>query len=67
MKVEKRDCFTNPVNTVPIWLVPFSTYLFMKGSGVVHFNKMEFIWWITIPVMFFIWLIVNFKIVRGDK
>lgn len=67
MKIVKRDKNVSAFSSVPGWSIPLSLYLFLKASGIVTFNKYEFMWWILIPAMFIIWLCINFKIIRGKK
>ena len=45
--------------TVTLWLIPTLTYTFGKIVGVEYHR--EWIWWMVIPIMFLIWVLINWK------
>lgn len=61
MRILKRNPNTSVGATINIWLIPMLAYIFQKVGGMT-FNEYEFIWWIAIPILFSVWLIINFKI-----
>lgn len=63
MKINKRKN-TNLTNSSMLWLLPTLTYGFQKLNGVTFHN--EYLWWIVIPVLFVIWLLINFKIIKKN-
>jgi hypothetical protein len=52
-----------PGSTSPLWVIPSMTYLLQKAIGIQH-NEYEFLWWVTIPILFTAWFIINFKITK---
>jgi hypothetical protein len=65
MEISKR---TNVCGfcTASLWWVPTMTYFFMKMNGFEFHN--EWIWWLAIPTMFLIWVLLNWKItIKNDK
>ena len=46
--------------TASLWWIPMMSYLFMKMNGV-EFHR-EWIWWVGIPTMFLVWVLLNWKI-----
>lgn len=59
MKIIKRNN-SKPIPTIQIWLIPMLTYGISKLIGM-QFNNNEYIWWVLIPFMVFIWIIINWK------
>jgi hypothetical protein len=59
MKVIKRENVCGPC-TASLWWIPTMTYFFMKINGIVSFHN-EWLWWVTIPIMFLIWVLINWK------
>jgi hypothetical protein len=49
-----------------MWLIPSAMYAFLKTEmiGVMRPDT-EWIWWVLIPVMFVVWLAINWKL--SDK
>ncbi len=62
MRIAKRD-FGRPIATAPLWVVPTISYIMQKGIGITM-NNLEWLWWVTIPSMFVLWLAINYKIVK---
>lgn len=60
MKIVKRE-ICRPLSTMTLWLIPTFTYTFEKICGIINQNK-EWVWWMVIPVMFLIWVSINWKI-----
>jgi hypothetical protein len=60
MKIVKRELGC-PICTTSLWWVPTITYLIMKINNIISSNR-EWIWWVVIPVMFLIWVLINWKI-----
>jgi len=60
MKIVKRE-FGCPICTTSIWWVPTITYLIMKINNAISSNR-EWLWWVAIPTMFLIWVLINWKI-----
>ena len=60
MRIVKRE-ICRPLSTVTLWWIPTITYLIMKMNGIISPTK-EWIWWIAIPIMFLIWVLLNWKI-----
>jgi hypothetical protein len=61
MKISKRQN-SNLTNSAMLWLLPSLLYFFGKLNGVHYHN--EYVWWVSIPILFVIWLIINFKIIK---
>jgi hypothetical protein len=59
MKIVKRN-FANLAGSMAIWLIPTMSYLIQKTGGI-QFNR-EWIWWVGIPTLILVWLLLNFKI-----
>jgi hypothetical protein len=60
MKLVKRELGC-PICTASLWWVPTITYLIMKINNVISSNR-EWLWWVAIPTMFLIWVLLNWKI-----
>lgn len=61
MKIVKRKCMPNPISSMVIWVMPTMTYFLGKIGGMFVYHK-EWVWWIFLPVMFFGWFFINFKV-----
>ena len=59
MKIVKRG-LQPPVTSITLWSIPTLTYIIGKVGGVEYHR--EWIWWVVIPVMFLIWVLINWKI-----
>jgi hypothetical protein len=59
MKLFKRKDVCAPC-TASLWLIPTMSYIFGKVGGLTY-NR-EWIWWVGIPTMFLIWVLLNWKI-----
>ena len=62
MKIVKRDS-GRPASTATLWVIPIISYTMQKAAGI-SINSMEWLWWVTIPAMFVLWLAINYKIVK---
>ena len=60
MRLVKRSFASQPLGTITLWLIPTMSYFFMKMNGV-EFHR-EWVWWVIIPVMVLIWVLLNWKI-----
>jgi hypothetical protein len=60
MRLVKRSFASQPLGSITLWLIPTMSYLFMKMNGVEYHR--EWIWWMVIPVMVLIWVLINWKI-----
>jgi hypothetical protein len=60
MKIIKRQ-YGNPQYNFTMWLIPTLSYIGLKLSGLLNPSK-EWVWWVAIPVMFSIWVMLNWKI-----
>ena len=60
MKIVKRSFASQPLGSITLWLIPTMSYLFMKMNGV-EFHR-EWIWWVGIPTMFLVWVLINWRI-----
>jgi membrane protein DedA with SNARE-associated domain len=47
--------------TSTLWWIPLITYLSMKLFDMLN-EQREWIWWAVIPMMFIIWILINWKI-----
>ena len=63
IKVIKRK-HVSPTKTMNIWLIPTMCYLLQKMLGIVIPSR-EWIWWVGILFAVFVWLGINFKIVKN--
>ena len=63
IKVIKRK-HVSPTKTMNIWLIPTMCYLLQKIMGIVIPSR-EWIWWVGILFAVFVWLGINFKIVKN--
>jgi hypothetical protein len=59
MRLVKRG-LQPPVASITLWLIPTLTYTIGKVGGVEYHR--EWIWWIAIPTMFLLWVLLNWKI-----
>ena len=59
MKIVKRPEVCG-MCTASLWLIPTMSYMFGKSVGVTYHR--EWIWWVGIPTMFLIWVLLNWKI-----
>jgi hypothetical protein len=60
MRLVKRGFASQPLGSMTLWLIPTMAYIFGKVGGMTYHN--EWIWWVAIPVMFLIWVLLNWKI-----
>lgn len=60
MQLVKRGFESQPLGSMTLWLIPTMTYIFGKVGGITYHN--EWIWWVAIPIMFLIWVLLNWKI-----
>lgn len=51
---------SQPLSNMTLWLIPMMTYLIGKVGGLTYHR--EWIWWVVIPVMVLIWVLLNWKI-----
>jgi uncharacterized RDD family membrane protein YckC len=66
MEISKRTNVCG-ICTSSLWWVPTMTYFILKMNDVISPSK-EWIWWIAIPTMFLIWVLLNWKItIKNDK
>jgi len=49
-----------PICSSTLWLIPTMSYVVAKIVGVTYHR--EWIWWVAIPVMVLIWILLNWKI-----
>lgn len=66
MKLVRRNKNVNPLETSPLWGIALFSYIMVKGMGVI-IPEREWIWWIALPSLFMIWVIMNWKIVKDGK
>lgn len=52
-----------PLHTINLWLIPTLAYIWQKSLGVIRPDR-EWIWWVGLPIVFSIWMIFNFKIIK---
>jgi hypothetical protein len=60
MKLVKRGFASQPLGSMTLWLIPTFTYIIQKVCGIT-FHR-EWIWWVGIPTMFLVWVLLNWKI-----
>ena len=66
MKISKRTEVCG-ICTASLWWVPTMTYFIMKMNDIISSNR-EWVWWVAIPTMFLIWVLLNWKIEKtNDK
>ena len=63
MKIVKRDEWSDPKLSMVIWLIPTMGYLLNKIAGIIIPNR-EWLWFVTIPMLFMIWFMMNFVITK---
>jgi hypothetical protein len=51
--------------TAQFWVIPIFTYLSLKISQI-PFNQYEWVWWVGVPVLIIIWVLINWKIKFKD-
>lgn len=65
MKLVKREEVCAPC-TATIWWLPTLTYTLGKFGGAEYHR--EWIWWVVLPIVFLIWVLLNWKIEKtNDK
>lgn len=60
MKIVKRNEVCG-VCTATLWWIPSLTYFNLKMVNIISPSK-EWVWWVAIPTMFLIWVLLNWKI-----
>lgn len=65
MKITKRKEVCG-ICTSSIWWIPTITYLIFKVIGDNIKPEREWIWWVAIPTMFLVWVLINYKIKRNN-
>ena len=65
MKIQVRECMRYS-NVWIVALMPTMAYVTGKAIGITY-NKLEFIWWILIPVLWIAVLLLKFKIAKTNK
>jgi hypothetical protein len=66
MKLVRRNKYINPIASIPLWGVSLFSYIMVKGMGII-IPEREWIWWVFIPSLFMVWVIMNWKIVKDKK
>lgn len=66
MKIVRRNENVNPLETSPLWGISLFSYIMVKGMGIIDPER-EWIWWVSIPSLFMVWVIMNWKIVKDKK
>jgi hypothetical protein len=66
MKLVRRNKYINPLSTVSLWGVSLFLYIRFKSMGVI-IPEREWTWWVLIPSLFMVWVIMNWKIVKDKK
>lgn len=61
MKIIKRK-LARPLNTSILFIFPTIMFVGQKIAGLI--SHREYLWWITIPSLFILWLFINFKITK---
>jgi hypothetical protein len=51
--------------TASLWWIPTLTYFNMKMFDVLN-EQREWVWWVGIPTMFIVWVLINWKIKFKD-
>ena len=59
MEFIKKENICGPC-TASLWWIPTMSYFFMKMNDVEFHN--EWLWWVAIPTMFLVWVLLNWKI-----
>jgi uncharacterized RDD family membrane protein YckC len=66
MKITKRPEVCG-ICTASLWWIPTMTYFILKMNDIISSSK-EWVWWLAIPIMFLIWVLLNWKItIKNDK
>lgn len=60
MKIVKRTEVCG-MCTASLWWIPTLTYFNLKMVNIITPSK-EWVWWVAIPTMFLIWVLLNWKI-----
>ena len=66
MKIVRRYKYVNPIATTTLWGITLFSYIMAKGMGTINPER-EWIQWVTIPSLFMVWVIMNWKIVKDEK
>jgi hypothetical protein len=66
MKVVRRNKQINPLSTMSLWVTSLVAYIMTKRLGICNPER-EWIWWVAIPSLFMVWVIINWKIVKDEK
>jgi len=62
MKLQKRK-FATPTTSIPIWGLPFCSYLIQKSLGIISQGR-DWYWFFCISLAFLVWLTLNFKLTK---
>jgi len=65
MKIKLRESMKGS-NIFIVALMPTMTYVMGRVVGV-QYNHLEFIWWISIPALWIMFLCLKFKIIKNHK
>jgi hypothetical protein len=57
--IKRKEVCT--ICTATLWWIPIMSYFNLKLSGMLN-EQQEWIWWVGIPAMFLIWVLINWKI-----
>jgi hypothetical protein len=63
MKVVRKG-FLSPMLSANLWTIPTFTYIIQKVCGIT-FHR-EWVWWVGIPTMFLVWVLINWKITKSN-
>ena len=64
MKIIKRGWMSSPISTLNLWMIPLMFYTIQKYAGVIRPDR-EWMWWVVIPILFSVWFVYNFKIIKS--
>lgn len=68
MKIVRRNENVNPLETSQLWGISLFSYIMVKGMGIRIIDpEREWVWWVGIPSLFMVWVIMNWKIVKDKK
>ena len=59
MQIVRRKGIS-PFTTMNLWLIPTLTYVLQKSVGAIRPDR-EWIWFVGLPIVFSIWVLINFK------